>query len=248
MARESASRTFLDAVGESRAQPQLRWLSLHALSLAVAAAATLLYAPATIAQELSADPERAIRCFEESRRNGELSPDCPPDVVSAKTIVRSRERLSDVAYRATLEGLGRLAVASDFFQARIGAVILLASAGDVESEVPDPSVVDRLATIYRQSDDIHVRSLIARLMCCQAEVSQAVEFLQSVAREDRPEDRSTSWPPAHWALTTLETMGPPGRTALQELHTENSVKNPRARRFLEYISQHSFREPDHKQR
>ena len=245
MARKPAPKTSFDPVRNRGGTLRHGWLGWYVLSLVSVAAMSLLHASAVVAQQLSVDPVRAVKCFEEAHREGVPSDDCLPDMVSAKTIVRSPERVSDAAYRATLDGLEQLAVTSDVFKARIGAVILLASAGSALLEKPDPGTVNRLATVYRQSNDIHVRSLIARVMCCQAEASQAIEVLKSVAQDDRPGDRSSDWPPAHWALTSLETMGPAGRAALQGLYADGSVKNPRARGYLEYISQHSFQEPEH---
>jgi hypothetical protein len=204
---------------------------------------TMTTASLALSQRADASPKAALDCFEQSRRDGEVYSACPPGIVSAEAIVGARDRYPAATYEGVLNGLERLALVSDDSRTRGGAVLLLGSLGDPRLKEPVADTVDRLKRIYEQSSNMRVRALIARSMCCQVATGQAVEFLKSVAKDNRPEDLSSDWPPAHWALTTLETMGPAGRAALQSLHAEGNVENARARSYLEYLSKHSFQEP-----
>ncbi|HZD71687.1 MAG TPA: hypothetical protein VFA45_23090, partial [Actinomycetes bacterium] len=91
-----------------------------------------------------------------------------------------------------------------------------------------------------------VRSLVVRTMSYQAEGARAIEFLTSVAKDERPEYRGEHWPPPYLAVATLGIMGPQGQAALQRLHTAGEVVNSRARGYLDYISGHSYKDPSMK--
>lgn len=237
-ASRGSTRSFRQSVERS----QTRYLRRF-MFIGIVAAMSTVSTSVAFGQETEASAEAALACFEQSRRDGEVFSACPPGVLSAEAIVRVRGEFPAATYEAVLSGLEQLALMSDDSKTRAGAVIVLAGLGDSRSKEPLADTVDRLRRIYEQSNDMPVRALIARLMCCQVATGQAIEFLKLVAKDNRQEDRSATWPPAHWALTALEIMGPEGRAALQSLHAEGNVENARARGYLEYLSKNSFREP-----
>lgn len=196
-----------------------------------------------LAQQADGSVEAALTCFEQLHGKGVTRNTCESGVVSARVIVRYPEQYPPAVYDAAVNGLERLALTSNDDRVRTAAVMALVNMGNGAADPPIAGTVDRLSSIFWQSNDKGLRASILRVMCCQAERAQAVEFLKAAAREDRPEDRGSHWPPAHWALSTLALMGPDGQAALASLYAEDSVKNPVARAYMEYLSKHSFQEP-----
>jgi hypothetical protein len=115
---------------------------------------------------------------------------------------------------ARLDSLERVIVATQDHQQRWYAVKALGEAGLMSStERVCVGVVRRLAALYPRYDD--AQSLITALMINQTERTEAVAFLERVAR--------TAGDPkgASRAVSALSRMGRPGRAAIRRLQADS---------------------------
>ncbi|MGD8869236.1 MAG: hypothetical protein PVI01_16565 [Gemmatimonadales bacterium] len=155
---------------------------------------------------------------------------------------------------AVLDSLERVALTSNDHDQRVTAVLGVSAPGrfwlytqpgaeEPPAEIRYPGIVDRLARIYRQSDDYWLQLAIIDLMALQAERARAVDFLEQVARESHPEDAGTEWPLPLEAVIRLAEMGAEGRAAVERLHAQNAVRNPSARAHVEGLIRRGFKKP-----
>jgi hypothetical protein len=156
---------------------------------------------------------------------------------------------------AVLDSLERVALTSNDPDQRVSAVVGVSQPGrfwlytqpgpeEPPAEIRYPGIVDRLARIYRQSDDYRVKSAIIDMMALQAERAQAVGFLEQVARESQPEDAGRDWPiPLQAVIKLAGYMGAEGRAAVERLHAQNAVRNPSARAHVEGLIRRGFKKP-----
>lgn len=176
----------------------------------------------------------------------------PP--ASARCPAPAAPRVTDPApVDARLDSLEQIALTADDPEQRIDAVVRVGNAGlDGVAEAckeitpPDvrhPGVVARLASLYGQLDDDRPRNLIITLMMGQSERTDAVAFLERLARDPvRPERRDEEARRLRQLLNALSRMGPQGRAALERLHAEGAVQEPAGRRYLDQLAKRGFRE------
>lgn len=161
---------------------------------------------------------------------------------------------SRAAMNALLDSLEQVALTAGNPDERRTAVIAVASPGRIWfaaqsrtgaplPEVRYPGIVDRLARIYRQSEDYGVRSAIVDLMPLQTERPEAIDFLEEVAQESGPEHAGKEWPIPFKAVNALLHMPPEGQAALERLHAADLVRDPWARARLDRLARRGYRDP-----
>lgn len=105
---------------------------------------------------------------------------------------------------------------------------------------PMPGIVVRLERVYRSSQDPAVRNTLLDPALWQRDTAAAVRFLEQVARDDRPEDRTSDAPPPLAAVQHLAYLGFRGRTVLDRLYREGAVRNRLARAHLEWLANRDY--------
>jgi hypothetical protein len=106
------------------AMPMIISRPLYASSLLVLVA--LGHVTGAASQQLEAEPEAALACFEESIRAGKHGSDmslCPPGVIAAEAIVLRPIEYPAATLTAVLDGLERLALTSDDRRVQLAAAI-----------------------------------------------------------------------------------------------------------------------------
>lgn len=185
----------------------------------------------------------------------------PPLVAQTDSLARAHDLPSPAWAEARADSLEQEVLTSADSERRWHATLSLAGPGrwwmrtqlDVTTpprEIYYPGVVQRLARVYRRSDDPAVRALIITMMIQQAERSQAAAFLEQLTREVPPPepvpgdsvlvitDNRPAW---LGMMGALMRMGPEGIAALQRLHAQGRVADPAARRYLEHLARQGFR-------
>lgn len=158
----------------------------------------------------------------------------------------------DSVLHARLDSLQNMALTASTHSGRLTGVIGVMSVGQLwyfshperrnqpPPRIPVRGLVDRVETIFNQTDDPLLRSHIVKMVRYQSERGEAIEFLMRVARSPaRPGDGSIDLP--HRAVVGLSVMGDRGMAALQRLHAEESVKSGLARVYLEKVETNGWR-------
>ncbi len=211
--------------------------SLFAGSLALGLLAQPLIPSPSLAQEKDAPAQAGLQCFDQMQRlDQRICSSLKGEVVMA--VVLEWRRYRPVVVDSILDGLERLALTSDNQRVRIAAAIWLGTPGEMDP--PRPGIVDRLSRVYRTCDDQAVRRALVGPAFSQRDTAAALQFLEMVARDDRPEDRGSDEPPARGAVQYLARLGPRGRAVLERLQREGGVKNPVARANLNYLAKGDF--------
>ena len=187
-------------------------------------------------------------------------------IVHAREVAaQSRSRAEPgVAYQR-LDSLERAALTGASFAERLDAVSTITSIalheardgadcalGSAPSVIKFPGLVDRLASIYRQSQDRSLREAILHRMAFMVECAEAVAFLVSAAEEAPPAppapyygvmtDNMRSPLQAH-AIAVLSRFADLGENALRRLHGQGTVRDSTARVRLEALAGQGFRRP-----
>lgn len=163
-----------------------------------------------------------------------------------------------VAYQR-LDSLEQAALTGATFRSRQHAVSTITSIGlgqgdCVRGTAPQtteyPGLVSSLASIFRRSEDAELRRSILGLMGFQAECSEAVAFLATVAQEPPPAPPAGSFVTDGFrntlqsdAVSLLLSFGDLGEQALRRLHSEETVCDPFARELLEKLAENAFKRP-----
>lgn len=163
-----------------------------------------------------------------------------------------------VAYQR-LDSLEQAALTGATFRSRQHAVSTITSIGlgqgdCVRGTAPQtteyPGLVSSLASIFRRSEDAELRRSILGLMGFQAECSEAVAFLATVAQEPPPAPPAGSFVTDGFrntlqsdAVSLLLSFGDLGEQALRRLHSEETVRDPFARELLEKLAENAFKRP-----
>ncbi|HEV8355968.1 MAG TPA: hypothetical protein VGQ17_04285 [Gemmatimonadales bacterium] len=184
-------------------------------------------------------------------------------MASPEASAQARPHLTPQVTYQRLDSIGRAALtAPDHDQRAYAAltIVMLGAAkktsdecvrgGRPASEIPYPGIVDRLASIYRQSAEL--RSLIVERMRLQMECAKASAFLTAVAQEPSPPSEPV--PPGVslvndnlggslqlQAVSELTYLGAEGEAALQRLYAQGTVRAPDARQELETLARQGFR-------
>ncbi len=207
-----------------------RWMSVPVL-----ASALCIVPSYSFAQQQDPSVEAALDCFELRAVDG--SQQC--GVVGVRSIVTNPQDYSTETVEGVLDGLERLALSSNDRRVRVDAVVWLSTAGRTSAtRTPYSGVVARLLRLYETSEDRAVRMAAVSSLVRQADAAAAVSFLETVAREDRRDDRAAK------AVQNLTGYGDQGRAALQRLYDhQDDVKSANARLLLKTLEETSFKFP-----
>jgi hypothetical protein len=121
-----------------------------------------------------------------------------------------------------LEELLVTGVGTESFQFTVARFLILA--GSIEREVPLANFVDRVKPALRQTKSFAVQEALVEGLRTAADQNNAALALREVAERDSDI--------AIQAVNALATMGPPGRSVLDELVSDDSVANPDAKAAL----------------
>jgi hypothetical protein len=176
-------------------------------------------------------PSAAVAIAEYGRNTADPEADYPSDRYPAARWVNATliqpGRYTAARVDSILDGLQELAAHASSARTRLQATIELTNAGN-KASARGLVVVRRVTAVYSaavQSDDEAVQRIILRMMPVQEEESEALSFLESVARTGSTEQ-------ARRAFASLEAMGPNGDELLRRLDETNSVGDPVARAGL----------------
>lgn len=169
-----------------------------------------------------------------------------------------------VAYQR-LDSLEKAALTGVTFAERLSAVTTITSIalheqrdnadcalGSAPSVIKFPGLVNRLASIYRQSQDRSLREAILHLMAFMVECAEAVAFLASAAEEAPPVPLAPAYgvmtddmrsPLQAHAIAVLSRFADLGENALRRLHGQGTVRDSTARVRLEALAGQGFRRP-----
>jgi hypothetical protein len=107
---------------------------------------------------------------------------------------------------------------------------------------PLSSVFGLLERVHAETADPQVQIQVLRGVPNQAvSATQAAQFLERAAQENRPHYASRQMPPPYAAVQALLHLEAEGRAALQRLHASGAVDNPAARSRLNRIASQGFR-------
>lgn len=149
-------------------------------------------------------------------------------------IIARPDRYSRALSDSLLNAFTKLAISSPIPSVRTAAATFISVPGESARSQPARGTVARLTAIYGTTTDDAVRLVILRALSLQAEVTTAIPFLMSIARGGSHRDDDSVLPPMY-AVRALSVMGEPGRAALQRLHSEGLVRNPRASAYLDRL-------------
>jgi hypothetical protein len=152
---------------------------------------------------------------------------------------------SPAARDSLLDGLERLAVASDHPQVAFFAAEVMVEAGSREQLRPLAGIVPRLERIYRGTGSGYVRRGIRGRAYLLADRPSAARLLASIAvgagsADAGQVDFGGVDSPRLEALRELAVMGTAGRDALMDLHRRDAVRDPLARDFLRQLANRGF--------
>lgn len=192
-----------------------------------------------IAQELDVSPDEMIRCFAIEYTVGEESGSCDKLAPGAIAVMTHPDKYSSYV-EEVMDGLEQLAITHDESRVRVAAALYLMAPGNKDLVSANPAgVVHRVTRLYGQSSEPAVRAMIIRWMPYQAEVSEAVAFLEATAKSNvSPADRM--WPEEALAVDALARMDKEGRAALSRLYESGEVEQEVARKRLEYLEQRGY--------
>lgn len=202
----------------------------RALSLTVPLFLTASLAPTASAQDRPAKGSAAavLARFERAYRTDSATTDANGQL---RTLLWSGDRSRPAFTDSLLSGLENLALKSEDRDIRVNATTTLASAG-YQVDHPVPNVFDRVARIYRSTDDWSVRMHIILSSSWMAERSKAIRLLKSVAAQH---GTSRDYEDAPWhAVGSLHKMGAEGRVALRDLQRQGTVRDPKAQGFVQW--------------
>ena len=138
-----------------------------------------------------------------------------------------------------LQGLEQLALTGDSPRLRAAAALSLSLPGSRRKPNPVRGTAGRLARIYRQASDPHVRGVIVSAMADLAERTEALAFLERIATQS-PEEADFPGA-ASMSLGTLVAMDTEGRAVLRRLHETGAVRDPEARHSLAVLASREYR-------
>lgn len=157
-------------------------------------------------------------------------------------VLRHPEAVSRAKQDSVAEGLERLALRSDVPDAaRVTAVTFLAMGGGSSSGgLPLRGAPVRLARVYRQSNDLGIRSAVLMSASSVADRAAMVPLLREVATRTPDPSRLSvhddGSDPSVQALVALSRMGDVGNAALADLARSGAVTSPHARARLQRLA------------
>lgn len=138
---------------------------------------------------------------------------------------------------SVVTGVARLALGSANDRVRARAASFLVATGRAVRQRP---VLPRLIHLYRMSADPVVRATMLQGMAGQRPESDAVAFLAQVA-VSTPGTVNEDFDDEPWeAVTALAHMGEAGRTALRELRSNGTIRDGKAKGYVEYVARRGY--------
>jgi len=147
--------------------------------------------------------------------------------------VQYPQRYSAARVDSVLDGLERIAQASNMARRFPTSAPVLAIMEAGSAEQPPAGIFEREMRLYRASNSVTVRNAIIVLMPRQKDRTRALAFLKSVAMQSG-QQRDYEYAP-YQAAQALSHMGKDGRAALIDLRDKKLLRDGKAIGFVNWF-------------